>query len=114
MIKRKADMTQEQKNVWNGQGDLKITKLLTPEEVGGRVNLFNVVTLQPGQSIGLHSHTTDSEVYYVLEGELTVTDNGEESVLEAGEAMFTADGGSHSGENRTEQEVKVLAVVFPH
>lgn len=114
MIKRKAEMSLEQKNVWNGQGMLNICKVFTPEELGGRADLFNVVALQPGQSIGLHGHTTDSEVYYVLEGQLTVTDNGVEAVLEAGEAMFTAEGGTHSGENRTDKDVKVLAVIFPH
>ena len=70
MLKRKAEMTHESKKVWGGKGELDLCKILTPEELGGRAKLFNIVTVAPGQSIGLHSHTDDSEVYFLLEGEL--------------------------------------------
>lgn len=106
-------MTHEEKNVWGGKGELDLCKLFTPEELGGRAKLFNVVTLEPGQSIGLHAHTQDSEVYFLLEGELAATDNGVETILKAGDAMFTADGGTHSAENRSGEAAKVVAVVFP-
>ena len=96
MLKRKAEMTHESKKVW-----------------GGRAKLFNIVTVAPGQSIGLHSHTDDSEVYFLLEGELEVTDNDTKTTMHTGDAMFTADGGTHSAENCTDQVAKVLAVVFP-
>ncbi len=114
MRKRKAEMEREQKaNIWGGTGTLELCKVFTPEELGKRANCFNVVTFQPGGSIGLHNHVTDSELYYVLQGELVVVDDGEEIVLKAGDAIFTGDGGAHSAENRTDQEAKMLAVIFP-
>lgn len=113
MLKRKAEMTHENKKVWGGKGELDLCKILTPEELGGRAKLFNIVTVAPGQSIGLHSHTDDSEVYFLLEGELEVTDNDTKTTMHTGDAMFTADGGTHSAENCTGQVAKVLAVVFP-
>lgn len=114
MLKRKAEMEHEWKQgIWGGKGTLDLCKVFTPEELGGRANCFNVVTLQPGDSIGLHSHVTDAEVYYVLSGELTVDDNGTEVQLKAGDAVFTADGDVHSAENRTDQEAQMLAVIFP-
>ena len=113
MLKRKAEMTHESKKVWGGKGELDLCKILTPEELGGRAKLFNIVTVAPGQSIGLHSHTDDSEVYFLLEGELEVTDNDTKTTMHTGDAMFTADGGTHSAGNCTGQVAKVLAVVFP-
>ena len=105
MLKRKAEMTHESKKVWGGKGELDLCKILTPEELGGRAKLFNIVTVAPGQSIGLHSHTDDSEVYFLLEGELEVTDNDTKTTMHTGDAMFTADGGTHSAENCTDQEM---------
>ena len=49
----------------------------------------------------------------LLEGELEVTDNDTKTTMHTGDAMFTADGGTHSAENCTDQVAKVLAVVFP-
>ena len=113
MIKWKDKMEHEIKhNIWGGNGSPDLRKVFTPDELGGRAKAFNVITLQPGDSIGLHSHDSDSEIYFVLTSELTVTDNGTEEVLHPGDAIFTADGGTHSAENRTDGEVKMLAVIF--
>ena len=49
MLKRKAEMTHESKKVWGGKGELDLCKILTPEELGGRAKLFNIVTVAPGQ-----------------------------------------------------------------
>lgn len=84
MLKRKAEMTHESKKVWDGKGELDLCKILTPEELGGRAKLFNIVTVAPGQSIGLHSHTDDSEIYFLLEGELEVTDNDTKTTMYTG------------------------------
>lgn len=114
MIKRKTEMEHEWKTgIGGGKGTLDLCKVFTPEELDGRANCFNVVTLQPGDSIGMHNHVTDAEVYYVLSGELMVNDNGTEALLKAGDAVFTADGDAHSAENCTDQEVQLLAVIFP-
>ena len=112
MLKRKAEMTHESKKVWGGKGELDLCKILTPEELGGRAKLFNIVTVAPGQSIGLHSHTDDSEVYFLLEGELEVTDNGEKTTFHPGDAMFTACGETHSARNNTQKDAKLLAIVI--
>lgn len=114
MLKRKTMMEHEVKDkIWDGTGALDLCKVFTPEELGKRANCFNVVTFQPGDSIGLHSHITDSEVYYVLQGELAVVDDAKEVILQAGDAIFTSDGGSHSAENRSDREAQMLAVIFP-
>ena len=42
-----------------------------------------------------------------------MTDNDTKTTMHTGDAMFTADGGTHSAENCTSQVAKVLAVVFP-
>ena len=69
MLRRNTEMEHEWKQgIWGGKGTLDVCKVFTPEELGGRASCFNVVTLQPGDSIGSHSHTADAEVYYILAG----------------------------------------------
>ena len=70
--------------------------------------------LEVGCSIGYHSHDTDSEIMYFLEGEATVlTDAGEEKLL-PGQAHYCPMGHSHSLVNRGDRDLKFLAVVPTH
>ena len=77
-------------------------------------NKIMLGTLAPGSSIGYHSHDTDSEIMYFLEGEATVlTDEGEEK-LKPGQAHYCPMGRSHSLMNRGDCDLKFLAVVPAH
>ena len=78
----------------------------------GRARLCSVITVEPGCSIGAHAHDPDFEIYYVLEGELKMDDNGTERVLRAGDAMLTKNGESHDVENRTNKAARLLAIVI--
>ena len=59
-------------------------------------NLLAEITLPPGASIGLHSHTEDMEFYIILEGSGTVDDNGTEKTVTKGDVMITGNGETHS------------------
>lgn len=56
--------------------------------------VFRKRVLYPGSSIGYHLHDKD-EIYYVLEGNGTLTFNGERSAVGPGTAIFTRPGDSH-------------------
>ena len=77
-------------------------------------NKIMLGTLEPGSSIGYHSHDTDSEIMYFLEGEATVlTDEGEEKLL-PGQAHYCPKGSSHSLMNRGNVTLKFVAIVPVH
>ncbi len=77
-------------------------------------NKIMLGTLEPGASIGYHSHDTDSEVIYLLEGEGKVLyDDGEEKLL-AGQAHYCPMGHSHSLINCSDSPITFLAVVPTH
>ena len=77
-------------------------------------NKIMLGTLEPGSSIGYHSHDTDSEIMYFLEGEATVlTDSGEET-LQPGQVHYCPMGSSHSLMNCGTTTLKFLAVVPVH
>ena len=77
-------------------------------------NKIMLGTLEPGASIGYHSHDGDSEMMYFLEGVATVlTDCGEETLL-PGQVHYCPMGHSHSLINRGNVPLKFVAIVPNH
>ena len=114
MIHRKQDQTVEKRyNVRGGAGSPEFRELFSKAEAGGRADLLAVITLQPGESIGLHSHDTNAELYYILSGEVTVTEEDKIYKLLPGDAAFCGDGHIHGMANDTQEPVSVLAVIIP-
>ena len=71
--------------------------------------------LEPGASIGYHTHEGNSEVMYILEGEGTcLYDDGIEETLLPGQAHYCPRGHSHSLINRGDMTLKFLAIVPEH
>lgn len=96
----------------NVRGSIVKNHILTAEETGGRTRMFARIDIEPGAMIKEHAHVEDAEVYYVLEGELTVTDDEAVRILHPGDVVFTADGHRHSIENRTAEKAAFLAVIL--
>lgn len=112
MIHLHSDMTTEiRHNVRGGAGDPAFLHLFSQAELGGRADLAAVVTLQPGESIGEHPHQGNGELYLILSGAATVTEDGQAAVLQTGDAEFCADGHTHSIRNHTESPMSFLALI---
>ncbi len=113
MIKRKADRLGEIKsNLRGGVGDLAFSHLFSSEELSGKARMFAEVTLKQGESIGVHEHNEEGEVYIVSKGTATVTDNGEEYTLLPGDAMWTTGGDTHSIENKEKEPLVIFAIIL--
>lgn len=52
--------------------------------------------LVPGASIGMHTHTTNCEILFVLTGEGTVIEDGEAHPIKAGQCTYCEKGHTHS------------------
>lgn len=67
--------------------------------------------LEPGASIGMHTHDTSCEMIYILSGRGTaLIDGGSESV-EAGQCHYCPKGSTHSLVNSGSEELTFFAVV---
>jgi uncharacterized cupin superfamily protein len=82
------------------------------DEFGLRNFGVNLTRLAPGGISALrHSHSTQDEFIYVLEGTLTLlTDAGEMTIAAGYCAGFPAGGGTHQIVNRSETEAAYLEV----
>ena len=68
-------------------------------------------TLDPGSSIGLHTHETSSEVIYILAGQGKVLYEGEYEPLAAGSCHYCPKGKGHSLINDSQEDLVFFAVV---
>ncbi len=67
-----------------------------------------MITMQPGESNGWHSHPVPT-FGYVLSGELTVEyETGEVKVMRPGETVVEAQHTPHQGHNRGTEVVKIV------
>ncbi len=115
MIHPKAEQNRREKlGAQGGNGVARFRDLFTSEDLGGRAEMFSVVTLDPGDSVGIHAHTSNGEVYCVLRGSVWVTEDGAERELLPGDAEFCADGHTHGMENRSDSPAEILAVILPN
>lgn len=114
MFREQEKMTVEVKEkVRGGIGTPVFRHLFSAAELGGRADMMAVVTLEPGESIGPHSHSTNAEAYYLLEGSATVLEDGTERELMPGDAEFCADGHIHAIRNHTQAPARFLALILP-
>ena len=112
MIRKAADC----KKMYNekmrgGNGIVEITSFATPEELNNKGRLFANITLKPGCGIGFHMHENESELFYVIKGEVLYNDNGTEYVCSAGDVMICAAGTGHSIACKDEETAEVCAVI---
>lgn len=68
-------------------------------------------TLKPGASIGVHTHTTSSEIIYILSGTGTVKYDDTYEKVSAGVCHYCPKGHSHSLINDSEEDLVFFAVV---
>lgn len=113
MIKNKQDIQNiSVVNQGNIEGQIHKDIILTPEEMLDCALMFNIITLPSGSRIKEHPHIDDAEIYYILEGEAEVTDNGTVAIMRAGDVMFTGNGASHSIANKSGKDVRFLACIL--
>lgn len=67
--------------------------------------------LEPGASIGMHTHDTSSETIYVLSGRGTVLIDGATERVEAGLCHYCPKGHTHSLVNSGDEDLLFFAVV---
>ncbi len=112
MLVKHSELTSELKpNMRGGEGTVE---LLSPDNglLPPHCRLFAEIVLQPGTSIGLHEHAGETEIFYMLEGEIIADDDGREVSFKPGDVLFTGGGAKHSVENVGPGVARMAAVII--
>jgi quercetin dioxygenase-like cupin family protein len=86
--------------------------LATGEETNGKYALWEAVE-PPGGGPPPHVHSREEEGFYVLDGEITFTVNGERVVATAGTFANMPVGTPHSFKNESDRSSRMLISVAP-
>ena len=86
--------------------------LATGEDTNGKYALIEAL-VSPGGGPPPHVHSREEEGFYILEGEITFTVNGERVVATAGMFANMPVGTPHSFKNESNKPAKMLVSVAP-
>lgn len=112
MIKRKENMPIEiRENLRGGTGKLPFTHVFAEGDLAN-CRMFAVATINPGDSIGVHQHNGEGEVYLMLDGSVTMVEDGVEYILNAGDAEYCGDGHTHGARNHTDAPATILMAII--
>lgn len=113
MIKRASQMETEVRELMRGgNGAISITHLLRQVQMTGKCRFLGKMVINPGCSIGSHSHDQEEEIYYILKGKGIVEDNGVKQEVSEGDVILTGGGASHSVENVSGEPLEVLGIIL--
>ena len=71
-------------------------------------HLLQVVTIPPDTRQRMHSHDRQTEVFYILEGEATITINGVDYFAKTGDAFICSPGDVHNLWNKTNEAFRLV------
>ncbi len=112
MIRRLSDLVpQAGENLRGGRGRGHSQVFFQRGEFSTPLTAFNVLTLDPGASVGRHQHVGSEEVYWVLEGTGLAEDDDRGVELKVGDALLTGDGHWHSIQNPGPGPLRILTVL---
>ncbi len=86
--------------------------LATGDDTNGKYAIWEAL-VPPGGGPPPHVHSREQEGFYVLEGEITFTINGEKVVAKAGTFANMPVGTPHSFKNESDRPAKMLISVAP-
>lgn len=98
-------------HVQGGDGYILRDLLLQGDQLHGKLTYASTITLEPGCSIGVHTHTGDSEMYFIYDGSGTYTDGDETYPVQAGDVLFCRDGETHGIANTGSEDLRFVAIM---
>ncbi len=95
----------------NGSGDLDWAEVLNSNDLPCRgLKFIHDDILPPRASVGVHSHETDEEYYYILSGEGQMILDGQTYEVMTGDITAVFPGGSHALKNTGKSEMRFLVI----
>jgi mannose-6-phosphate isomerase-like protein (cupin superfamily) len=113
VIRRDEMKTEVREKMRGGEGSAAFVHLVDCEKEKN-IRMLAELTLQPGSSVGKHSHENETEYFLILSGSGTVDDNGKEVRINAGDAIITGNGAFHSIANTGSVPLVFHAVIVTY
>ena len=100
--------------VRGGMGKMTVKTALSPKKAEEKhaIKEISFRVLEPGNSVGMHKHDSDEDVYLIVSGEATFTDDdGTVHKLHKGDMTICRDGKSHAIANEGTETLEYFVVL---
>ena len=94
-----------------GKGIIINNRYLDSHELDNNLQGFYVNELLPSGVIGNHMHEGEEEIYYIIEGNGIIQDNGVEIPIGKGDVIYTKSGESHGMINTGTESLKFIGFI---
>ena len=95
-----------------GEGKITLHHLLEKEQLAPHSRLLCKMVMQPGNSMGFHTHQNEGEFFYFLSGVAKIFDGEQELLFYPGDTCYTPPGKSHSIEVSGNETLEYVALVL--
>lgn len=113
MLRKKEEVEVAYKCIRGGIGEAEMHKILNgEEELYGKGRMFNHMIVAPGNSIGVHQHSGDNEIFYFLKGSAEYNDNGTIVTVHPGDVTVCNDGETHGLVNNGTEPLEFIALIL--
>lgn len=100
-------------NLHHGHGKVVIKRNISKKDKVEFVDMFAKVELDVDAKIGYHTHTDDSEIYYITSGLGVFIDHNQvEKNVKKGDLCYVAKGNSHGIYNTGKDVLEFVAIVL--
>jgi quercetin dioxygenase-like cupin family protein len=113
MVIRSEEMkTETRERMRGGEGSAVFHYIASGASLPGKCRLFSTITLEKGCGVGSHEHANETELYYVLQGEGILDDNGEKKPFRKGDCNVCGGGATHAVINEKDEPLVFIAVII--
>ncbi len=111
LITSKEKNFELRQNLKGGEGNTVLEGFKPAQGLPAHYRMYAEMVLNPGCSVGEHTHNGESEIYYVLEGSGELNDNGVIRTINPGDCAMCYDGEFHAVKNNTGKVLRILATI---
>ena len=99
---------------FNGDGKEKMfkTNLADLDIKDPGIRLFSLVQVKPGEEVEYHTHTGESESFFILSGKGVYNDNGTDVEITPGMVTLTPSGEGHAIKNIGSEMLVFIALII--
>lgn len=108
---KSEQMLEVREHMRGGDGNALIHHIAQGESLPANCRLAARIVLNPGCSIGEHTHANEAEIFHILSGHAEMTDDGKTITLEPGDTCIT-NNASHSIRCAGDEPLEILATII--
>ena len=101
---------QTQERSHDGRGSIDLYEIWEMCDFASDVDFIDRVVLPPSSTIGYHQHGNNEEMYVVLDGQGTMTLEGEQVAVKKGDMILNPAFGAHGLINDSDSDIDLLII----